>query len=568
MRPNLLRPASACWRVESNLLRQPASSVPSVWGSRNFAATPACKEKQWSTPLAKQLTEAIKITGPIPLASYMRMCLTSDVGGYYTGGAEKGRDQFSEEGDFITSPEISQIFGELVGIWFVAEWISQGSPKQGVHLIEVGPGKGTLMDDMLRTMNNFKEMAANIEAVYLVEASAELRLAQKNLLCGEDAVMTESKMGWHATSKYAGLPIVWTDAIKAIPQDPTKTPFIVAHEFFDALPIHAFQLVKVSPGQQQAQTTVSLDPASSAATTATSAPKTSPGYHWREMVVTRTPPLMTHDDLGTPPAQRHEPVSEFQLTLSPAMTRHSQYLPESSPRYRALKSTPGAIIEVCPDAALYVSDFAQRIGGGFPPPRPPASSSSPQSTAAAAAAAAVPIKPRPSGAALIIDYGPSDTVPANSLRGISRHRRVSPFAAPGRVDLSADVDFMALAEAATRASPGVECHGPVDQAHFLEAMGVRHRAAALAGEAVAAAGGIDEKAAHTHRERIDRSLNRLLDRGPGGMGKVYKVFAILPEHNGERRPVGFGGDVDTGSRASGHGTRTRQQRTGDNEEEK
>ncbi|ROW12269.1 hypothetical protein VMCG_00375 [Cytospora schulzeri] len=452
------------------------------------------EERQWSTPLAKQLAQAIEMTGPIPLASYMRMCLTGDVGGYYTGAIEQGRDQFGQKGDFVTSPEISQIFGELIGIWFVAEWMSQGRPKSGVEFIE--------------TISNFKDMASAIDAIYMVEASSELRITQKKLLCGEDRQMAESQSGYHSTCKYDDLPVVWTETVRSIPQNPNKMPFIIAHEFFDALPIHAFQIVNVPPPQTASSSqspTKSPSPGSS---------KTGP--QWREMVVSPTPPDATHQSLGTPRSLSHDtPVPDFQLTLSPSSTRHSLYLPEASPRYRALKATPNALIEICPDAALYATDFAARIGG------------SPQHP-----------KPKPSGAALILDYGPGDgTVPVNSLRGIRRHRRVSPFAEPGLTDLSADVDFAAIAEAALRASEGVEVHGPVEQGAFLAGMGIKERAEVLV-KGLGQKGAGDEKA-----KDVDRAWKRLVDRGPDGMGRLYKALAILPENDGKRRPVGFGGDV-------------------------
>ncbi|OLN81550.1 NADH dehydrogenase [ubiquinone] complex I, assembly factor 7 [Colletotrichum chlorophyti] len=478
--------------------------------SRAFSWTASRREEErkWSTPLAKQLAEAISMTGPIPLASYMRMCLTGDIDGYYTGLAEENRDQFGLKGDFVTSPEISQIFGELIGIWFVAEWLSQGKPKRGVELIEVGPGRGTLMDDILRTIQNFKDLAQSIDAIYMVEASPQLRVAQKNLLCGPDAPMTESKVGYHSVCKSTSLPIVWTETIKSIPNEPEKMPFIVAHEFFDALPIHAFQAVTVNPSP----------PKETAADTApSSAEPEKPKVEWREMVVSPTPPDATHATMNIPKSEQGDPIPDFQMTLSTGPTRHSRYVPESSSRYRRLKSIPGAVAEICPDASLYAADFAGRIGGSAQHP-----------------------KARPSGAALILDYGTSDTVPINSLRGIRRHRRVSPFSEPGLVDLSADVDFTAIAEAATRASEGVEVHGPVDQGAFLGQMGIKERAEALIKQvkARAAADKAEDKA-----QDIDRAWKRLVDRGPGGMGKVYKAMAILPENDGRRRPVGFGGDV-------------------------
>lgn len=345
-------------------------------------------------------------------------------------------------------------------------------------------------------------MSNAIDAIYMVEASPKLRIAQKNLLCGSDAPMTESKVGYHSVCKSTHLPIVWTETIKSIPAGADKTPFIIAHEFFDALPIHAFQCVSVPP---------TASPPSSSPSSKT----TRETVQWREMLVSPTPEGSTHDSLHTPPSQsRSGPPPDFQLTLAQAPTRHSLYVPESSPRYRAIKSRvgPGALLEVCPDAALYAADFASRIGGSAAKP-----------------------KARPSGAALILDYGPGDgTVPVNSLRGIRRHKRVSPFAEPGLVDLSANVDFAAIAEAATKASEGVEVHGPVEQGVFLEMMGIKERADVLV-RAVKDEGG---------KEAVEKAWKRLVDRGPGGMGKVYKALAILPENEGRRKPVGFGGDVD------------------------
>lgn len=238
------------------------------------------------------------------------------------------------------------------------------------------------------------------------------------------------------------------------------------------------------------------------------------------MLVSPTPPGSTHATLKTPASQSHDtPVPDFQLTLAQSTTRHAQYLPEVSARYRALKTVPGAVIEICPDAALYASDFATRIGGSLQHP-----------------------KPRPSGAALILDYGPGDgTIPVNSLRGISKHRMVSPFAEPGLTDLSADVDFAAIAETALVTSEGVEVHGPVEQGPFLESMGIRERAEMLL-KVLEQRGGGGEQGPSKARD-VDKAWKRLVDRGPGGMGKVYKALAILPENDGKRRPVGFGGDV-------------------------
>ncbi|KAH7070257.1 S-adenosyl-L-methionine-dependent methyltransferase [Paraphoma chrysanthemicola] len=490
------------------------------WSS-SLAPSPSSSERKWSTPLAKMLGEAITTTGPISVAAYMRQCLTAPEGGYYTRQTTTGEDQFGTKGDFVTSPEISQVFGELIGIWLYAEWLAQGK-KDKVQIIEVGPGRGTLMDDVLRTVSSFKAFANSIEAVYLIEASPHLQKQQAKLLTGSED-LKKSDLGWMAPLKYVpGVSIQWCEDIRFVPKEETSTPFILAHEFFDALPIHVFQNVPQSS-----------IPASSTIITPTGPIKPKHGVTvakntWHELVVSPASPFASAGTIVTTSAapEKAEEKPDFELTVSKTPTPHSLYLPKMSTRYKKLEDTENAIIEISPESLAYASDFAVRIGGGNASAAA-SSTSNDKSTAFN--------KTQPSGAALILDYGPSDTIPANTFRGIRSHQTVSPFTAPGLVDLSADVDFLALADAALDASPGVEVHGPVEQSFFLSTMGIRERAERLL------KGAKDEET----RRRLETGWKRLVDRGPSGMGKTYKAMAIVPYIKGSklRRPVGFGGDI-------------------------
>ncbi|PHH52258.1 Protein arginine methyltransferase NDUFAF7, mitochondrial [Ceratocystis fimbriata CBS 114723] len=467
--------------------------------------------RKWSTPLSKRLAEAISITGPIPVASYMRMCLTSDIGGYYTGALGKDREQIGLKGDFITSPEISPLFGQIVGLWFITEWMAQNAnrPLQDVDIIEVGPGRGTLMSDAMRIVSSHA-LVNRVKNIYMVEASAEMRLEQKKRLCGEEAPLVHDKAAGIWTCMWKGkapVQITWVETIQSVPKSPERMPLIVAHEFFDALPIHIFQSVPVSgsdtkhtPSSPPAPTQVSPETEKSAVV----------NTEWRELVVAPSPPDATHQSLKTPPIERVGAVPDFQLHCSQGHTRHSRFLPEMHERYRSAKSKPGTVIEICPDADMYASDFAARIGGN--------DSFTPENRV---------------GAALIIDYGQSDAIPANSLRGIKEHQRVSAFSEPGLVDLSADVDFKGLADAFLDSSEHVEVHGPVMQGDFLSMMGMKEQARTIA-ESIA-----DKALA----EKIRASAERLMDKSPSGMGKVYKMLAVIPENSGRRVPVGFGGDI-------------------------
>jgi NADH dehydrogenase [ubiquinone] 1 alpha subcomplex assembly factor 7 len=179
------------------------------------------------TPLEAEIRAVIASEGPISVARYMELCLSHPAHGYYMT-----RDPFGARGDFVTAPEISQMFGELIGAWAVTVWRMMGTPKP-VQLVELGPGRGTLMADMLRVASIAPAFRAAL-SVHLVEVSPTLRTCQENTLFRYD------------------VPAYWHDDVMDVPWLPSIT---VANEFFDALPVH--QAVKVSDGWRER--TVALD---------------------------------------------------------------------------------------------------------------------------------------------------------------------------------------------------------------------------------------------------------------------------------------------------------------------
>ncbi|KAI8883568.1 DUF185-domain-containing protein [Backusella circina FSU 941] len=169
----------------------------------------------------------------------MRQVLVNPLSGYYMEG-----DVFGRQGDFVTSPEISQIFGELCGIWYLTEWMRLGKPEK-TQIIEFGPGRGTLMSDMLRALAQFPSFYKTLTDVHFVEASPGLRKMQRAALVkgseDKDVVRVEGtaeQAPIETIRREDGVNVSWHDGIEVVPD---QWSFIMAHEFFDALPIHSFE---------------------------------------------------------------------------------------------------------------------------------------------------------------------------------------------------------------------------------------------------------------------------------------------------------------------------------------
>src|SRR5437016_2113856 len=181
------------------------------------------------TLLEAELRRIIAADGPMSVATFMGLCLGHPVHGYYST-----RDPFGRAGDFITAAEISQMFGELIGLWAAAVWQAMGAPAR-VALVELGPGRGTLMADALRAARVVPAFAAALH-VHLVETSPVLQRQQQETLAS------------------SGVPLVWHREPAAVPEGPL---IAIANEFVDALPVH--QAVKTPSGWHERMVGIGAD---------------------------------------------------------------------------------------------------------------------------------------------------------------------------------------------------------------------------------------------------------------------------------------------------------------------
>jgi NADH dehydrogenase [ubiquinone] 1 alpha subcomplex assembly factor 7 len=345
--------------------------------------------------LQAELKKLIASSGPMPVWRYMELCLTHPRYGYYIS-----RDPLGREGDFTTSPEISQMFGELLGLWAASLWRALGTPEQ-LRLIELGPGRGTLMADALRALRVLPPLQQALH-VHLVEINPVLRDRQAAALSGVPNI------SWHAD-------------LDEVPPGPCV---IFANEFFDVLPVH--QMVKRDDGWHERTVEIGAD---------------------------------SEFNFGT----AVEAVPRFELLLPPLV-----------------RAAPlGAIFEWRRDTEIM--KIALRVREG--------------------------------GAALIVDYGHTRSDAGDTFQAIARHSFADPLKNPGQADVTAHVDFQALAQAAE--DVGARVHGPVSQGEFLKRLGIEQRALALM-----------SKTAPEVSADISGALKRLTEGGRGGMGAMFKALAV------------------------------------------
>ncbi|XP_064411408.1 protein arginine methyltransferase NDUFAF7, mitochondrial [Latimeria chalumnae] len=283
-----MRRLSSCGRVSAAFLKWP-------WRRHSSSSAQKPPKNSQLTPMLKHLLSKIKSTGPITVAEYMREVLTNPVMGYYLH-----KDMLGADGDFVTSPEISQIFGELLGVWCVSEWMAAGKPK-AFQLVELGPGRGTLTSDVLRVFSQLRSLLKSEVSVHLVEVSPKLSEVQAQILIGKETQTDGLTTVYRKGVTKAGFPVFWYRDLQDVP---SGYAFYLAHEFFDALPIHKFQ-------------------------------KTEKG--WREVLIDLDPQV----------------PHNLRFVLAPSPTMASKTLLQAGEKREH--------VEVCPDAGVIIQRLTDRI---------------------------------------------------------------------------------------------------------------------------------------------------------------------------------------------------------------
>ena len=347
------------------------------------------------TSLEARLRRLIVDHGPISVARYMALALADPAGGYYPQ-----RDPLGRAGDFITAPEVSQLFGELIGLALAQHWLDLGGPDP-VALVELGPGRGTLLADAVRAASVVPAFRTAL-SIHLVETSPALRERQAAAL--------------------PGLPVHWHDDLAGLPRD--RPLLLVANEFLDALPIRQFH---------------------------------KRGGRWFERLV------------GVDADGRFGFVAATRSTPFPAAAGVTPDLPDDT------------LLELGPARAAFAEDVALRLVGQ-------------------------------GGLALLIDYGSdAPAMTGDTFQAVRHHAKVDPLVEPGCADLSAHVDFRALAVRARAA--GAAVFGPLPQATFLDRLGIGLRLRRLL-----------ERATPAQRQLLESGHARLMDETQ--MGRLFKVLAL------------------------------------------
>ena len=441
--------------------------------------------------LLRVLADSIKANGPMTVPTYMQACLTNPDHGYYAGKLQQDTHGIlGSGGDFITSPEISQVFGELLAVFFVWRWQAAGSPQR-IRIVELGPGRGTLLSDMLRTFSAFPQMFNAIKTLEMVEASPAL-LAQQEQSISSALRRANKKIVSPATPvaelEADQIRAEWFPSYHGVNVDPESWTIVIAHEFFDALPIHIFEkklegwrevLVDVDHGEK-------------------------PG-----VTVLKAADLLKEKQPSTEPKLR--------FVVSPGATPWSQLLAARNERFKHFQ--PGQRVEVSPVSWAVARRMGEWISG-YDALRVNNEGAAEEPNEELRQARA---RPSLGGCGLVVDYGAARFF-SESFRAFRQHKIVNPLELPGQSDLTANVDFSFLGHAIS--TTDARSYGPMTQREFLAGLGLNLRVKKL----------VEDNPADRTKD-IEQAAARLVDAT--GMGTQYKVMCVSAEraeHAGEREP--------------------------------